>query len=220
MLQIVFSYDTLVESNQLFNDSDIQNNNDNNNNNNNNNVNNNSINNSYDDNDDSDNSDEEDEYDDHYHRKGSSIERKNNKNNEKKVNSHDDIIGKYNGEDKIKEINNSKKNFLNGFYGSAAEIFGLNEEISNVAKSFEIQRHIDQMNENEQKKRGGGKAWKRRVGPNQGYIIPCLMADSFIHFSYFLSLFLSFLHYFFMSFILFYYTFIHSFIYLFIHLFI
>ena len=166
MLQIVFSYDTLVESNQLFDELDNKNDDKNNNNNN-----------SNDDDDDDDDSDE-DEHDshNHNHRNGSNIKtKKKNKisssSNGVNVMNKDSISGKSNGEDTINEISNEKSIFLNGFYGSATEILGLNEEIYNVAKSYKIQKNINQMEENDQKRRGAGRDWKRRVGPNQGYMI-------------------------------------------------
>ena len=168
MLQIVFSYDTLVESNQLFDELDNKNDDKNNDNNNNNNS----------DDDDDDDDSEEDEHDSHNHnrRNGSNIKtKKKNKisssSNGLNVMNQDSISGKSNGEDTINEISNEKSIFLNGFYGSATEILGLNEEIYNVAKSYKIQKNINQMEKNEQKRRGAGRDWKRRVGPNQGYMI-------------------------------------------------
>ena len=162
MLQIVFSYDTLVESNQLFDELDNKNDDKNNNNNNN----------SSDDDDD----DSEEDVHDHNLRNGSNIKtKKKNKisgsSNGLNVTNQDSISGKSNGEDTINEISNEKSIFLNGFYGSATEILGLNEEIYNVAKSYKIQKNINQMEENDQKRRGAGRDWKRRVGPNQGYMI-------------------------------------------------
>ena len=162
MLQIVFSYDTLVESNQLFDELDNKNDDKNNDNNNNNS-----------DDDDDDNDSEEDVHDshNHNHRNGSNIKtKKKNKISSLNVMNQDSISGKSNGEDTINEISNEKSIFLNGFYGSATEILGLNEEIYNVAKSYKIQKNINQMEENDQKRRGAGRDWKRRVGPNQGYI--------------------------------------------------
>ena len=169
MLQIVFSYDTLVESNQLFDELDNKNDDKNNNNNHNNND--------SSDEDDDDGEEDEDNSHNHNHRNGSNIKtKKKNKisssSNGLNVMNQDSISGKSNGgEDTINEISNEKTIFLNGFYGSATEILGLNEEIYNVAKSYKIQKNINQMEENDQKRRGAGRDWKRRVGPNQGYMI-------------------------------------------------
>ena len=137
-------------------------------------------------NDDDDHS-EEDVHDshNHNHRNGSNIKtKKKNKisgsSNGLNVTNQDSISGKSNGEDTINEINNEKSIFLNGFYGSATEILGLNEEIYNVAKSYKIQKSIDKMEENDQKRRGAGRDRKRRVGPNQGYMIfHCIFYETF-----------------------------------------
>ena len=148
VLQIAFSYDTLVESKELLNEYDDYGNNDS-------------------DDNDGDNNGMDRE-------KNNKLTSFVNRNSNNMSNYNNESYNKNNSENYYEDDNNNEnenENILKGYYRSAAEILGLNEEIYRVATSYKNQKDLDTMEEMEkERERGKDKELKRRIGPMQGYI--------------------------------------------------